>query len=386
MKRNNSYALQEICGVKYLMPVGQSIADRQPFLKINETGVMIWELLEEELNEEELIEKAQASLNVEKDSDTEEKIVREELLYFIRVMTARGLLEERVSVSLKTEPYCYRIAGLMLKLFAPEGYIPDALSDFRIANLSEMADQCVELRICMPHASAGGNMLFHNDDLCVMEREDSYIILFPSLKGIEELRLRKDGSVALFYVLPPFDEAFKERLFHALRLPFLYLAKQRGMYVLHSASILYEGRAWLFSGKSGTGKSTHTNLWKRLFETPVLNGDLNLLAICPKGAEVRGIPWCGTSGINTTDSHPLGGIVLLKQGKSEELLPISEEEKRLLVMKRLISPLWNRDMLSGTIDFVDRLAAHTPVYRFACTKEETAAMEMKRIIDEKADA
>lgn len=387
MKRNPNYVLQEICGTKYLIPVGQSIADRQLFYIINETGAMIWELLKEELNEEELLDKIQSFLNIEKNPNAEEKIAKEELLSFIREMTARGLLEESVTVSIKMEPFCYRIAGLVLKLFASEVCIPDALSDFRTADIPTEADQCVELRVGTPQAGAGGKMLLYNSDLCVTEREDCYIILFPSLQGIEELRLKKDGSVAVFYVMPPFDEAFRERLFHALRLPFLYLAKKHGMYVLHSASILYDGHAWLFSGKSGTGKSTHTNLWKRLFGTPVLNGDLNLLVIGPKGAEVRGIPWCGTSGICTIEAYPLGGIVLLKQGKEENLLPLSEEEKRLFVMKRLISPLWDGEMLAGTLDFVDRLAAQALVYRFACTKEESAAVEMKRIIDnKKADA
>lgn len=387
MKRNPNYVLQEICGTKYLIPVGQSIADMKPFFKTNKTGAMIWEILKEELNEDEFLEKARLLLNIEKDSDTEEKTAKEELLFFIREMTARGLLDESVTVSMKMEPFCYRIAGMTLKLFASEVCIPDALSDFRTADIPAEADQCVELHVGVPQTGTGGKMLLYNGDLCVTEREDCYIILFPSLQGIEELRLKKDGSVAVFHVMPPFDEAFRERLFHALRLPFLYLAKRHGMYVLHSASILYERHAWLFSGKSGTGKSTHTNLWKRLFGTPVLNGDLNLLTIGPKGAEVRGIPWCGTSGICTIEAYPLGGIVLLKQGKEENLLPLSEEEKRLLVMKRLISPLWDEEMLAGTLDFVDRLAAQAAVYRFVCTKEESAAVEMKRIIDnKKADA
>ena len=387
MKRNPNYVLQEICGTRYLMPVGQSIADRQPFLKINKTGVMIWELLKDDIDEEELFVKIHELLNKEENPNLEESTAREELLDFIKVMKARGLLEEPISVSLKIPARCYRIGGLKWRLHIPVGCLPEMFADFEEEDPSAAADQCVEMRFFTPRAKACGNMLFQNENLCVMEREDCYIILFPSLQGIEELRLKKDGSMAVFYTSPPFDEAFRVRFFQALRLPFLYLAEKRGMYALHSASILYENRAWLFSGKSGTGKSTHTNLWNRLFETPVLNGDLNLLAIDQEGAKVYGIPWCGTSGIHTTDMRPLGGIVLLKQGKEETLLPLSEEEKRLHVMMRLISPVWDGEMLAGTLDFVDRLAACIPVYRFSCTKEETAAVEMKRIIDQKkADA
>ena len=38
---------------------------------------------------------------------------------------------------------------------------------------------------------------------------------------------------------------------------------EKGMFALHSASLLYLEKAWLFSGPSGMGKSTHTALWKK---------------------------------------------------------------------------------------------------------------------------
>ena len=70
-------------------------------------------------------------------------------------------------------------------------------------------------------------------------------------------------------------EEEQDSLFLAIRPVFLFLAQKKGMFVLHSASLLYLEKAWLFSGPSGMGKSTHTALWKKLFDTPFLNGDLN---------------------------------------------------------------------------------------------------------------
>lgn len=59
------------------------------------------------------------------------------------------------------------------------------------------------------------------------------------------------------------------------------------------------------------GKSTHTALWHELFDTPYLNGDLNLLGLHKDHIIAYGIPWCGTSGIFTAEAYELGGIILL---------------------------------------------------------------------------
>ena len=47
-----------------------------------------------------------------------------------------------------------------------------------------------------------------------------------------------------------------EEIFFAIRTIFLYNASFKGMYAIHSASVLYKDKAWLFSGHSGAGKST----------------------------------------------------------------------------------------------------------------------------------
>ena len=90
-----------------------------------------------------------------------------------------------------------------------------------------------------------------------------------------------------------------------------------------------------FSGHSGMGKSTHTNLWKEQFGTKIINGDLNLIgwsngeqanigqSVDKPGSKghpiVYGMPWCGTSGIASTKSYPLGGIVLLGRSDNDHL-------------------------------------------------------------------
>ena len=209
------------------------------------------------------------------------------------------------------------------------------------------------------------------------------MVQFPTMKNILEAYMTKDGSFVRFYCTPHTkNPESREHLFHAFRLFFLYLAQQKGFYALHSASILYKGKAWLFSGHSGCGKSTHTALWHTYADTPYLNGDLNLVGQDKDGNfQVYGIPWCGTSGLFTTETCPLGGIVLLEQAKTDFLKPLSEYEKILRVMQRMISPSWTETFLDCNLDFAQKLADCIPVYHLACTKNPSAMEVIKKQID-----
>ncbi len=137
----------------------------------------------------------------------------------------------------------------------------------------------------------------------------------------------------------------------------------------------------LFSGQSAAGKSTHTEIWSRLFETPILNGDLNLLTIRDEKPMVCGLPWCGTSGISTTESYPLGGIILLKQARHNLCLTPGPDRQVLLLSQRFISPVWTREQLESNLQFARTLSSLAPIRHLSCTKEDAAAIYMKEQID-----
>ena len=196
-------------------------------------------------------------------------------------------------------------------------------------------------------------------------------------------------------------EKTKEELFHAIRHFFLFFAQRQGFFAIHSASILYRDQVWLFSGHSGMGKSTHTNLWKEQFGTKIINGDLNLIgwsngeqtnigqSVDKPGSKghpiVYGMPWCGTSGIASTKSYPLGGIVLLGRSDNDHFESLTNDQKIVRVMQRMISPVWTEDMLETNLKCSAKLAKEVPIYYLLCTKEPSAAYVMKARID-KEDA
>ena len=218
--------------------------------------------------------------------------------------------------------------------------------------------------------------------MTIFENRDRYVVLFPQMPGIYEVHMALDGSYVRFYCSDAVTDQTTEDLFHAIRLFFLFLAQQKGLFAIHSASILYREKAWLFSGHSGMGKSTHTKLWHDLLGTPYVNGNLNLLGIEENRIMVYGIPWCGTSEIYTTKNYELGGIVLLGRDPEKDYLEeLTPSDKILRVMQRMISPTWKEGLLSRNLFFAEEIADRVPVLHLSCTKNPCAMDVIKAEID-----
>lgn len=378
MKQNPSYLLREIENVPYLLPYGQMIADRKRGMKINSTGIYLWKLLEQDISMNELLSLSAAYYEV---PDNELSEFQSDITQFIKQLIAYGIVLDTNDLFPSSEVKWYlSIAGLTLSLSGPTDAFPAQFNAFRI-DAPQRVHLHIEIQIGMPTHSPNGKVVLRNQELVVLEQEEQYILLFPKSPTLAEIHLKKDASYALCYCIPPYNEHLHNELFHALRLVYLYLAGQHQMVALHSSSILYQDKAWLFSAPSGTGKSTHANLWRDLYNTPILNGDLNLLAIKNNIPVIHGIPWCGTSKLFDTQTHPLGGIILLKQAPTDTIEELPLDQRILLVQQRLISPCWTPKQFDTNLSVIQKIAAHIMICRLHCTKENSACELMKTHID-----
>ncbi|MBQ7955989.1 MAG: PqqD family peptide modification chaperone [Lachnospiraceae bacterium] len=387
MKRSPQYTLKEIANVPYLLPFGQNIATHRKGVKLNATGVFIWNALAQEPDRIELL--ALIAENFQVDALNREELERD-MNSFLDQLQHLGIIlpdfpdQNPMEHSLS----CYlRIGGLILHYLGAKDLFSPEFEPFVIKEPDTLTkpDQKIRILLSKPSHDTVRRVLLHNEELILSETEDYYLIQFPSTPRLTEAHLAKDGSHCDFYCIPPFDTELQQALFHGIRFTYLLLAQRKGMFMIHSSSVLYRDKAWLFSGVSGTGKSTHAGLWNKYLGVPILNGDLNLMELTSNGPVIHGIPWCGTSQISTVETYPLGGIVLLKQHPSNLCENLETDRKILLVSQRFISPAWTEEMLEQNLNFAKELAQKASVFRLLCTPEREALDTIQGEIDKCLD-
>ncbi len=152
------------------------------------------------------------------------------------------------------------------------------------------------------------------------------------------------------------------------------IVKFSGLY-LHSSAIEYEGRAYLFSGPSGRGKSTHTRLWQSLFgeSARVFNDDKPALRLINGVWQAYGTPWCGKDGININMKAPLSGICFLKRGEENSIRRLSEIEAAAQIISQTMYRFKDVENLDLMISHVNKLVSDIPVYELHCLPNEDAA-------------
>ncbi len=372
MQQNRQYVLHEFHNVSYLLPFGQNVADLRSSLSINETGVFLWKALERDLSWDEIWALFLEEYEIPTVSENE---IAREVRRYLSYLIEKGVVVDQPEVYQHME-ICHRllIGDLSVELCGEMRFFSDEFLPFCVVSTN---DQKADLTISVQEGEIPlretGEILLHDGELVVIRLRNRYQLLFPSLEKIHCVYLSFDGSDALIYVNAGASKECSEEIFHVIRHLFLYKAARMGLYAIHSASILYRDKAWLFSGHSGMGKSTHVNLWHTLFRTPILNGDLNLLGIKDGIPTVYGLPWCGTSGISTIETYPLGGIILLNRDSTDHMEELPADRAALLVMQRFISPTWEKEQILAAAEFADSVSEKVLVRELYCTKDRSAA-------------
>lgn len=181
--------------------------------------------------------------------------------------------------------------------------------------------------------------------------------------------------------LEALEEGMKQRKFTG---PFLERAAiqrriaeellERNTLLLHGSTVAVDGEAYLFTASCGTGKSTHTRLWREVFgqRAVMINDDKPFLQVKDNCVIAHGSPWSGKHGLDNNISAPLKGICVLKRG--------SENEIRRAEPEAVIEMLHHQAFLSTdpvlqekTRMLVEKLAQTVPLWEMECTKDRQAA-------------
>ena len=144
--------------------------------------------------------------------------------------------------------------------------------------------------------------------------------------------------------------------------------------LFHGSVIAVDGQAYLFTAKSGTGKSTHTRLWREMLgdKAVMVNDDKPFLRIMEDGVHVCGSPWNGKHKLGTNIDVPLKAICILERGEQNEISKIPANEALFMLMQQSNRPR-QAGLLPKYMELLDGLANKTAFYRLKCNMDPSAA-------------
>ena len=152
------------------------------------------------------------------------------------------------------------------------------------------------------------------------------------------------------------------------------LAQNRGV-AIHSSAIVADGRCAIFLGESGTGKSTHTRLWRENIEgARLLNDDSPIVRIVGNEVRIYGSPWSGKTPCYKSEVYPLYGICRIVQAPHNRITRLSTISA-IGALLPSCPPMFahDGDLQDAICNIVGSILRSVPAYRLECLPDVDAA-------------
>jgi hypothetical protein len=162
---------------------------------------------------------------------------------------------------------------------------------------------------------------------------------------------------------------------NALMLLFTFATARLGALEMHSSVVVKEGRGFLFLGKSGTGKSTHSRLWlENIPGTELLNDDNPIIRLLPDGsARVYGSPWSGKTPCFKAMDASIGAIVMLSQAQENRIERLGPLQAYAALMESVSSFRPLKHLADSWHDTMEGIISAVPFYHLYCLPDAAAA-------------
>lgn len=145
--------------------------------------------------------------------------------------------------------------------------------------------------------------------------------------------------------------------------------------LFHGSVIAVDGKGYLFTAKSGTGKSTHTRFWREMLgdRAVMVNDDKPFLQVRDECIQVYGSPWNGKHSLGNNIDVPLKAICILERGEQNEISQIPAKEAVPMLLQQSNRPQ-NAQLLPKYLELLENITRKTSFYRLKCNMEPEAAL------------
>lgn len=168
------------------------------------------------------------------------------------------------------------------------------------------------------------------------------------------------------------SDAYLEKL--AVYRKIAEILPKKGGILYHGSVVAVDGKGHLFTAISGTGKSTHTRLWREYLgdRAVMINDDKPLICIKDGTVRVYGTPWDGKHHLSMNASVPLVSIVDLERGAKNHIEKVDPMSIYPLLLQQMYRPT-DPDALSCSLKILDRIMKQVHFYRLKCNMDIEAA-------------
>lgn len=156
---------------------------------------------------------------------------------------------------------------------------------------------------------------------------------------------------------------------------FYCLCLFHGGIVLHSAAVNFNGGGLLFSAPSGTGKTTHADLWVEHAGASYINGDRPLLRFFDGALHACGTAWSGSVPTYHNACVPVTAIIFLERHDVNRIRELAPGQAMKYFLPRAFLPYHSAGMMELALQNADAVIGAARCWHLSCTPD-IGAMEL----------
>lgn len=186
----------------------------------------------------------------------------------------------------------------------------------------------------------------------------------------------------LFLPAGPFSQRPGFALSYPLEeLLFQHHAARRGALVLHACGVRRAGRALVFCGESGAGKSTTARLWLRYRRGAAVLSD-DRLVVRARGGRFHafGTPWHGSGRHASPESARVAALFFLSASRTTTAVRLPQAEAAARLLARSFAPPWDAPALARALHTASRFTREVPCFALRFRPDRSAIDAVERAL------
>lgn len=276
--------------------------------------------------------------------------------------------------------YC-SVGGLTFQFSIESGQVPNNYQPFIVEKADNLLFRLSVVSHLQSDSVSSDAQLVHIDrqeaDMPRLEvyREANKWILLTSMYRdaaiCSRLEANDDWSEATLYVG---EEARDFAINNAMMMLYAFTSLKYRALEMHASVTVRGDKGYLFLGKSGTGKSTHSRLWQAAFSDAwLLNDDNPIVRIEDDGIWVYGSPWSGKTPCYKSERRKVGAFVQLFQAPANSISPCRPSKAYIYIFSSSSGLKFLETVCDQLYDIVAEIIKKVGVYELQCLPNEEAA-------------